>query len=183
MERLSVSFSRSEIRGAISIVFGGKIINEDRSGLACLHAYAWPRRLSGFPAGCVISQPCGYVIKMRVCFAFRRTSKTSSTILDLSKHTMDGYHKLASLVGDHEELFMLRRFARTNAKNLLYMQAEILHLEAELHDIAKEDRSGCEKCRNYEYCVFDLKESFGIKGSDTQWRKILEIREMLKEYS
>jgi hypothetical protein len=96
---------------------------------------------------------------------------------------MDGYHKLASLVGDHDELFMLRRFARTNAKNLLYMQAEILHLEAELHDIAQEDRSGCEKRRNYEYCVFDLKESFGINGSDTQWRKILEIREKLKEYS
>lgn len=96
---------------------------------------------------------------------------------------MDGYHKLASLVGDHDELFMLRRFARANAKNLLYMQAEILHLEAELYDIAREDRSGREKRRNYEYCVFDLKESFGINGSDTQWRKILEIREKLKEYS
>jgi hypothetical protein len=96
---------------------------------------------------------------------------------------MDGYHKLASLVGDHEELFMLRRFAKTNIKNLLYMQAEMLHLEAELQEIAKEDRSGCGKHPNYEYCIFDLKESSGIKGSDTQWRKILEVREKLKEYS
>ena len=96
---------------------------------------------------------------------------------------MDGYHKLAALTGDHEELLMLRRFATTNAKNLLYMQAEILHLEAELHEIAKEDRCGSEKQQSYEYCVFDLKETFGIKGSDTQWRKILEIREKIKEYS
>jgi hypothetical protein len=96
---------------------------------------------------------------------------------------MDGYHKLASLVSDHQELLMLRRFSTANAKNLLYMQAEILHLEAELCDIALEDHSGCEKRRNYEYCVFDLKESYGVGGSDTQWRKILEIREKLKEYS
>lgn len=96
---------------------------------------------------------------------------------------MDGYHKLASLMSGHEELLILRRFATANAKNLLYMQAEILHLEAELHNIALEDHSGCEKHRNYEYCVFDLKESFGTRGSDTQWRKILEIREKLKEYS
>jgi hypothetical protein len=96
---------------------------------------------------------------------------------------MDGYHKLASLVSDHEELLILRRFATANAKNLLYMQAEILHLEAELHDIALEDHSGCEKHRNYEYCVFDLKESYGTRGSDAQWRKILELREKLKEYS
>lgn len=96
---------------------------------------------------------------------------------------MDGYHKLAALVGYHDELFMLRRFSTANAKNLLYMQAEILHLEAELHEIAIQDRSGCEKHRNYEYCVFDLKESYGVGGSDTQWRKILELREKLKEYS
>jgi len=75
---------------------------------------------------------------------------------------------LACIVSDHEELFMLRRFATSNAKNLLYFQAEILHLEAELHDIALEDRSGCETQRNYEYCIFDLKEADGIQGSDTQ---------------
>jgi hypothetical protein len=36
--------SRGEIAGAVRIVFRGKIINDDRSRLACLHAYAWPRR-------------------------------------------------------------------------------------------------------------------------------------------
>lgn len=96
---------------------------------------------------------------------------------------MDGYHKLASLLSNHEDLFVLRRFATANVKNLLYMQAEILHLEAELHDIALEDHSGCAKHRNYEYCVFDLKESCGVGGSDTQWRKILQLREKLREYS
>lgn len=96
---------------------------------------------------------------------------------------MDGYHRLAALMGDHKELLMLRRFAITNVKNLLYMQAELLHLEAELHDIILEDRSGSAKHQNYEYCVFDLKESNGVAGSDTQWRKILEIREKIKEYS
>lgn len=102
---------------------------------------------------------------------------------NLSPYAMDGYHKLASLVSDHEELLILRRFATANAKNLLYMQGEILHLEAELHDIALEDHSGCEKHRNYEYCVFDLKESYGTRGGDAQWRKILELRGKLKEYS
>jgi hypothetical protein len=48
MERLTyaktVGLSRGEIARAMRIVFGGEIINEDRSRVACLHAYAWPRR-------------------------------------------------------------------------------------------------------------------------------------------
>jgi len=48
MERLTcaktVGLSRGEIARAMRIVFGGEIINEDRSRLACLHAYAWLKR-------------------------------------------------------------------------------------------------------------------------------------------
>jgi hypothetical protein len=121
--------------------------------------------------------------KKRIFLASYKLSESSRTTFDYLRRIMDGYHKLASLMSDHEELFMLRRFDMSNAMNLLYMQAEILHLEAELHDIALEDHSGSEKHRNYEYSVFDLKESSGSRGSDTQWRKILELREKLKEYS
>jgi hypothetical protein len=70
MQRLSVRLSRGEIAGAMRIVFGGKIINDDRSRLALLACICMAETLSSLPASCAISQPCGYVIKIRVCFAF-----------------------------------------------------------------------------------------------------------------
>lgn len=149
--------------------------------LAWVHACAWP--MQAFRGLFDASALRDMLQKTPICLASYELSEYSRATFDYFRRIMDGYHKLASLMSDHEELFMLRRFAMSNAKNLLYMQAEILHLEAELHDIALEDHSGCEKHRNYEYSVFDLKESFGSRGSDTQWRKILELRERLKEYS
>ncbi|KAL9014676.1 MAG: hypothetical protein Q9173_000672 [Seirophora scorigena] len=54
---------------------------------------------------------------------------------------MANYNKLASLMGEHHELAILRNFQRSNTKNLLYMQAEILHLEKEIQVIEVEDQT------------------------------------------
>lgn len=96
---------------------------------------------------------------------------------------MGNYTRLAALIGNHEELALFRRFAALNAKSLLYMQAELVHLEAELENIANEDSfSGHGEKESFEVSFSKLKDSCGTEN-DLQWRRVLEIRHKLKEYS
>ncbi|KAL8851884.1 MAG: hypothetical protein Q9221_003207 [Calogaya cf. arnoldii] len=96
---------------------------------------------------------------------------------------MANYNKLATLMGEYQELASFKRFQQLNAKSLLYMQAEILHLDSELSGIEREDqRSRDELCSSFHTSVFKLKESYG-SAHDMQWRKVLEIREKLERYT
>jgi len=44
---------------------------------------------------------------------------------------MEGFAKLASLVGAYPEIAMVRRFGALGVQNLLYYQAELVRLEQE----------------------------------------------------
>lgn len=111
---------------------------------------------------------------------------------------MASYNKMVSMFAGHEEAAIFRRFDKLNRKTLLYMQAELIHLEAELKQIEIDDGSAPsedeekkvddekkfeeeEKPRNLS-SVYDLKESAGT-GNDLQWRKYKEIRGKLQAYS
>ncbi|KAL8782254.1 MAG: hypothetical protein Q9213_005557 [Squamulea squamosa] len=92
---------------------------------------------------------------------------------------MASYNKLATLMGEHQDMVTFRKFQRSNAKSLLYMQAEILHLENELAHIESEDRMSEDKTRSTLHeSVFNLKEYGGI-----QWKRVLELREKLESYN
>ena len=96
---------------------------------------------------------------------------------------MAGYTTLATLMGTHHELALMRKFATLNVKNLLYMQAELTHLEAELGNIELENgRTGDPNHGALLVSVFDLKESTGTTG-ELQWQKALEIRGKLRCHS
>lgn len=94
---------------------------------------------------------------------------------------MEGYSKVAQLMGTHNEFAIFRRFQALNMRNLLYMQAEITHLECELREIARNDAMYADR-ENYPYDWFSLAIGEGEGGSE-QWNKILEIREKLDKYS
>ncbi|KAL8630044.1 hypothetical protein Q9189_004239 [Teloschistes chrysophthalmus] len=111
---------------------------------------------------------------------------------------MASYNKMVSMFAGHEEAAIFRRFDKLNRKTLLYMQAELIHLEAELKQIEIDDGSAPsedeekkvddekkfeeeEKPRNLS-SVYDLKESAGT-GNDLQWRKYKEIRGKLQAYN
>ncbi|KAI4128688.1 MAG: hypothetical protein LQ338_002635, partial [Usnochroma carphineum] len=95
---------------------------------------------------------------------------------------MASYNKLAALMGEHQELATFRRFQRLNVKSLLYMQAEILHLESELEIIEFDDQTSGDKFRaSLNVSVFNLKESSGLPHG-VQWAKVLEIQEKLQAY-
>lgn len=96
---------------------------------------------------------------------------------------MASYNRLAALIGKHQELAMFRRFQTLNAKSLLYMQAELLHLENELKSIELDDESSKDIHRaSLHASVFNLKESSG-GDHQLQWNKAIEIRDKLERYS
>ena len=94
---------------------------------------------------------------------------------------MRGYAKVAQLMASHNELAIFRRFQELNMRNLLYLQAELSHLEAELRDIVEADTKYPE-CANNSYDWWSLTQAEDCGGAE-QWDKILEIREKLDKYS
>ena len=95
---------------------------------------------------------------------------------------MDGYDKLAGFMGARRGMSIYRRFSSLGTKNILYLQAELVNLEAQLENIVLRDKNSEDKEeRRYLYSVYDLKRSMG--GQSAQWLKVLEIRAMLKHYS
>jgi hypothetical protein len=96
---------------------------------------------------------------------------------------MADYSRLSKLIGTHQDLAIFRKFASLNAKNILYMQAELIHLQAELENIELANgNSGDVQKAAFQVSLFDLKDSSGTKN-DLQWRKAMEIRRNLKAYS
>ena len=101
---------------------------------------------------------------------------------------MEGYDKLASFIALDPSLSMYRRFASLSAKNLLYMQAELVHLEAQSKDLALEDLNSGEGEKNrFPFSVWHLKYAPSMgenehEENSMQWLKALEVRRLLGEY-
>jgi hypothetical protein len=98
-----------------------------------------------------------------------------------------GYTALASWMGKFPEAAVFRRFSALNAKNLLYLQAELIQLEIEYETKCAASR----QMPNPDGSVFDLqdcsleylKSVHSADGGKTQWEIFQEIREKLKDYS
>jgi hypothetical protein len=101
---------------------------------------------------------------------------------------MEGYAKLALLMGEHPEHGIFRRFATLNAQNLLYLQAELTVLEEQHRALALENEtSGHRERKAYATNWFMLNNSTTStteEGEDQrQWAMFLKIREKLLQYS
>ncbi|ORY62310.1 uncharacterized protein BCR38DRAFT_525336 [Pseudomassariella vexata] len=93
---------------------------------------------------------------------------------------MEGYARVAHLMSQ-DEFAILRRFKRLNMQNLLYLQAEITHLECELSDLVDRDLRNVER----EYYT---KDWWSLSQSDEeedleQWEKFQELRVKLEAYN
>lgn len=92
-----------------------------------------------------------------------------------------GYPDLAKIMGPHSGMSLFKRFASLNAKNTLYMQAELLDLERQLDGLEKYDKED-EGLPYYKDALSLVNcESNGMNPE--QWQLILRIREKLREYS
>lgn len=94
---------------------------------------------------------------------------------------MEGYAKVAQLMASQEEFAILRRFRVLNMQRLLYLQAEIIHLEAEVAQLAKRDALHEER-QIYTKDWWSLSQ--GGEGEDLeQWQKVEELNEKLDQYN
>jgi len=98
---------------------------------------------------------------------------------------VNGYTKLASLMGRSPEVAIFRRFGTLNARNLLYLQAELIDLEDRLEEATRLDEEASNLGRQrYDRDWLSLNESVTTPdGNPQQWNLVLKIREKLKEYS
>lgn len=96
---------------------------------------------------------------------------------------MEGYSKLAVLMSRNNEVAILRRFGELNFKNLLYLQAELVELEEQLQRLAVSDYASSEGSRKYHNKHWGLLSDTEPGNHQEQWKKWLEIRAKLKEYS
>jgi hypothetical protein len=94
---------------------------------------------------------------------------------------MEGYAKVAQFMGTHDEFAILRRFNALNMQSLLLLQAEIAHLEADLHKVAASDVKD-EARSYYAHDWWSLSQGEGDDDLE-QWHTVLEIREKLDQYS
>jgi hypothetical protein len=98
---------------------------------------------------------------------------------------MEGHAKIASLMGEYPEVAIIRRFGALNAQNLLYMQAELTVLEARLREYSIENEASSDPERQaYSRDWEALHSSSSAEGGDgRQWETMLQIRDLLKQYS
>ncbi|KAI9696593.1 MAG: hypothetical protein M1836_005612 [Candelina mexicana] len=105
-------------------------------------------------------------------------------IRDLAFPARDGYQKLSDFMGHHLENAIFRQFKALNVQNLLYLQAEMTRLEAELQEIATGDQQSADSSGNiYHRSWWELSQAPEEKHSNPQWVKVLEIREKLELYN
>ncbi|KAI9880356.1 MAG: hypothetical protein M1830_003967 [Pleopsidium flavum] len=96
---------------------------------------------------------------------------------------MEGYAKLAAMMGRHPEMAIFRAFRPLNTQNLLYLQAELVELERDLEFIASLDNaSGNPPKQAYARSWSALQKS-KEDGDGLQLSKVLTIRAKLKEYN
>jgi hypothetical protein len=94
------------------------------------------------------------------------------------------YPRLSEFMGLWPEVAIFRRFGALNAQNLLFLQAELAHLERELKVIREreekqEDAKGLLAQRSW----FELSQATEDGEYCPQWTVIQDIRSKLSEYS
>jgi hypothetical protein len=93
----------------------------------------------------------------------------------------DGYGKVAELMSTYDEFAILRRFKRLNMKSLLYLQAEIAHMEEALDD--QVERDSVDPALQYHGRDWWSLANDDNKSSQEHWHKVLQLREKLDLYN
>jgi hypothetical protein len=94
----------------------------------------------------------------------------------------EGHAKIAAMMSHYNEFAIFRKFSKLNYQNLLYLQAELTHLEANLEQVVDRDCADPNRehyAKDWWYLVQNNEEH----DSREQWQKFLQIRKKLKECS
>lgn len=95
-----------------------------------------------------------------------------------------GYPTLAARMSLIPEVAIFRRFGSANAQNLLYMQAEILHMENTLRSYQIRDSNSQDHRTAWHVADWwHMAHAHEQDRNDEQWKLVQDIRQKLKEYS
>lgn len=94
-----------------------------------------------------------------------------------------GYPKFAQYMGLYSEYAIFPRFSTLNHQNLLYLQAELVHLEEKLRRLEAINSASPESPRSIYAEDWYWFSNSASEGNGDQIRTVLEIRARLKEYS
>ena len=87
-------------------------------------------------------------------------------------------------MSDFPDITIFRRFSELNVENILFLQAEISHLEERLKDLRHdEDMQGDEKGLHPQRNWVKLSQPDDDGEYCAQWELMTEIREKLEQYS
>lgn len=93
-----------------------------------------------------------------------------------------GYPRLAGKMGTMPETAMFRAFSTLNARNLLYLQAELISLENQLLRCEAEDSMDAKR-KEFAHDWFWLNQSQWEESEPKQYNLVQDIKGKLKEYS
>lgn len=96
---------------------------------------------------------------------------------------IEGYPKLACHIGKYPEHSIYRRFGSLNSQNLLYLQAELTHLEVKLRRLEAADLASTEGNRSQYSKDWHWLNSSSPEGDSEQLKTVKAMRYTLKEYS
>jgi len=92
-----------------------------------------------------------------------------------------GYDKLAAFMSNTEHT-IVRKYRHLAIRDLLYLQAELCHLDLEYNLIAQEDAEEEDERKIYDKEWWYLQKSKERGFDGKQWEHQLKIREKLREY-
>jgi hypothetical protein len=96
---------------------------------------------------------------------------------------MGNYIELIKLMTRHPEVLIFRTYSTLRTQNILYLQAELAHLEDELKDIQEADRFCNDPERSQYHVSWEKLTTPTPSGQDSlQWALVKTIREKLAEY-
>lgn len=122
------------------------------------------------------------------------TEKMTSTMLQESETSSNaasrlpsspppGYPKFAELMNVIPETTIFRRFGALNALNLLYLQAELIHIERDLRDTQISDNQSPEGYKSLYARNWYFLENSEQDGDKEQLQLVERAREKLEKYS
>lgn len=111
-------------------------------------------------------------------------NSTNSSEISQDGPLPPGYPALAARMSLIPEIAIFRRFGSANAQNLLYLQAEILHLENSLRHLQiRDSKSRDQRTAWHAVDWWHMAHSSDQDRNDEQWKLVQELRQKLREYS
>jgi hypothetical protein len=109
------------------------------------------------------------------------------------KEYLEGYAELAEFIASDNDFLLFRKFSALGARNLLYLQAEVQVLEAQLTQLDEDDRIDIinaqdvsEKikvdrfARDWDFMIRNAQDESGRQAK--KLKIILQIRQAMKDY-